>query len=117
MLVVAYVDVVGLKALNDSEGHQAGDEQIKRVVRVIREHLRSYDLIIRLGGDEFLCAMSNMTMSDAHDLFSEVAGELAAAPHATAITTGFADLAPDDGTTELIARADGELIATRRIDY
>jgi diguanylate cyclase (GGDEF)-like protein len=50
--VVAYVDVIGLKTLNDSAGHSAGDKLLQHVVALIKKHLRSYDLIIRMGGDE-----------------------------------------------------------------
>jgi diguanylate cyclase (GGDEF)-like protein len=110
LLVVAYVDVVGLKSLNDSEGHAAGDELLQRVVAILREHLRSYDLIMRLGGDEFLCAMSNMTLPDARRRFRAITAALAAAPIARGIRTGFAALARDDTGTELIARADSELL-------
>ncbi|MEA2220406.1 MAG: hypothetical protein QOJ35_3032 [Solirubrobacteraceae bacterium] len=109
-LVVAYVDVVGLKAVNDSEGHAAGDELLRNIVAILREHLRSYDLIVRVGGDEFLCAMSNMSLPDARRRFRALAAELATAPEAGAIRAGFAALAPDDTPTELIARADGELL-------
>ncbi|MGH2840822.1 MAG: GGDEF domain-containing protein [Solirubrobacteraceae bacterium] len=105
-LVVAYVDIVGLKAVNDSEGHAAGDELIKRAVRFIRAQLRSYDLVIRLGGDEFLCAMSNMTLPDARRRFAAIGRE----PYNCSIRTGFAELEPDDSVTDVIARADGELI-------
>jgi diguanylate cyclase (GGDEF)-like protein len=110
LLVVAYVDVVGLKTINDTEGHCAGDELLIRVVAVIKEHLRSYDLIIRLGGDEFLCAMSNMTLVNARQRFTPIAATLAAAPDAGAIRAGFAQLAPEQTSTELIARADSEMI-------
>ena len=113
VLVVAYVDVVGLKAVNDTQGHGAGDELLKRVVALLREHLRSYDLIIRLGGDEFLCAMSNMTLPDARQRFSAIASALAAAPDAAAIRTGFAALSPEEPAAELIARADSDLITSR----
>ncbi len=51
-LVVAYLDVVGLKTVNDALGHAAGDALAQRAVRAIRGHLRSYDLIVRLGGDK-----------------------------------------------------------------
>lgn len=113
-LVVAYVDVVGLKALNDNEGHAAGDELLKRLVATIRAHVRSYDLIIRLGGDEFLCVMTAVTLPDARQRFRQVAGTLAASPDAGAIRTGFAELrSDDDGADELIARADGELLDNR----
>ncbi len=110
LLVVAYVDVVGLKTINDTEGHCAGDELLIRVVAVIKEHLRAYDLVIRLGGDEFLCAMSNMTLANARQRFKPIAATLAAAPDAGAIRAGFAQLAPEQTSSELIARADSEMI-------
>ena len=113
-LVVVYVDAVGLKAINDSEGHEAGDELLKRVVTLIGEHLRSYDLIIRLAGDEFLCAMTDMTLSDARERFGEVAAALASSSHPDAIRTGFAELQRDDTVSELIARADSQLLDSRR---
>jgi diguanylate cyclase (GGDEF)-like protein len=110
LLVVAYVDVVGLKTINDTEGHCAGDELLIRVVAVMKEHLRSYDLVIRLGGDEFLCAMSNMTLVNARQRFKPIAATLAAAPDAGSIRAGFAQLAPEQTSTELIARADSEMM-------
>ena len=112
LLSIAYVDVIGLKALNDSQGHAAGDALLTSVVAVIREHLRSYDLIIRLGGDEFLCAMSNMALHEAHERFAQVAAALAPRPDARAIRTGFAALKPDENAPELIARADRALLDT-----
>jgi diguanylate cyclase (GGDEF)-like protein len=112
-LVVAYVDAVGLKRINDAEGHAAGDRLLKRVVALIAQHLRSYDLIVRLAGDEFLCAMPNMTLAEARERFSSIAGALAGASEASAIRTGFAELAADESATELIARADSQLIASR----
>jgi diguanylate cyclase (GGDEF)-like protein len=108
-LVVASVDVVGLEELNDNIGHGAGDELLRGVVTVFKAHLRSYDLIIRLGGDEFLCAMSNISESDARQRFSAIAGELAAKPDARGIRSGFAALHDEETVAELIARAGGEL--------
>jgi diguanylate cyclase (GGDEF)-like protein len=110
-LVVAYVDVVGLKALNDTQGHGAGDDLLKRVVAQIRTQLRSYDLIVRIGGDEFLVAMSNITLPDARGRFAQVAGTLAASEKPGAIRAGLAELAGDDSADDLIARADSELTA------
>lgn len=112
VLVLTYIDVVGLKALNDAEGHAVGDELLKRVVTSVRQHLRPYDLMVRIGGDEFLCVMSNMTQIEARRRFRVIAAELAAPPPA-AITTGFAELAPDEASADLIRRANRELIAGR----
>ena len=110
-LVVAYVDAVGLKRANDSEGHHAGDAMLKRVVATIRQHVRTYDLIIRLGDDEFACAMSHVLLPDARQRFSAIASVLAT--NSDAIRTGFAQLTPTETATELIARAGSQLIDSR----
>ena len=112
-LVVVYVDVVGLKKLNDSEGHAAGDRLLTRVVVLLTDHLRPYDLIVRLAGDEFLCAMSNMTLSDARRRFSAIAVALASSK-AGALRTGFAELTGEETAAELIMRADSQLIDSHR---
>jgi diguanylate cyclase (GGDEF)-like protein len=112
-LTVVYVDVVGLKARNDSRGHAAGDQLLIDVVACIRAHLRTYDHITRVGGDEFVCAMPNMTLAAATTRFSLIASALAAAPDPSAIRAGFAELAPSDTVATLIARADCDLTAAR----
>ena len=109
-LVVAYVDVVGLKGLNDTRGHGAGDDLLKRVVRHLYEHLRPYDLVVRIGGDEFLCAATDMSTADARRRFAAIATALAASPHGHEIRAGFAERTPDESAAELVARADGELL-------
>jgi diguanylate cyclase (GGDEF)-like protein len=113
MLVVAYSDVVGLKTVNDTQGHGAGDELLKRVVALMKAHLRSYDLVIRLAGDEFLCVMSNMTLLEARERFRAIGTALADAPSPAAIASGFAALAAGQAAAELIACADKELIESR----
>ncbi|HEX8102745.1 MAG TPA: GGDEF domain-containing protein [Solirubrobacteraceae bacterium] len=111
-LVVAYVDVVGLKAVNDRHGHAAGDALLQRAVRAIRTQLRSYDLIVRVGGDEFVCAMSGATLRDARRRFSAVRAALAASPEPCEVKVGFADLTPAERAEQLIARADADLPAS-----
>lgn len=105
-LTVVYVDVVALETLSDTQGPCASGELLKRVVAVISEQLRSFDLIIRLGDDEFLCAMSNMTLPDARQRFRHVAATLARAPCAGAIRIGFAELRHDESAAGLIAGAE-----------
>lgn len=113
-LVVAYVDVIGLKAVNDARGHSAGDALLRRAVTSIREHLRPYDLIVRLGGDEFLCAMPDMSPVDARERFRAIAASLTGNGDAAAIRTGFAELKPGEPAATLIERADGDLIEHAR---
>jgi diguanylate cyclase (GGDEF)-like protein len=113
LLAVAYIDVVGLKAVNDAHGHSAGDALLARTVRAIRGHLRSYDLIVRLGGDEFLCVMSGATMADARERFDAIQAALANDSDPCEIKVGFAALEPEDDATELIERADAKLPRSR----
>src|SRR5207249_4660498 len=56
-LVLAFVDVDGLKGINDVQGHAAGDQLLRDVAVALRTGLRSYDLVVRYGGDEFLCVL------------------------------------------------------------
>jgi diguanylate cyclase (GGDEF)-like protein len=113
-LVVAYVDVVDLKAVNDAQGHAAGDTLLQRAATAIRGQLRSYDLIVRLGGDEFLCVMSGATTDDAHRRLAAVQAALAAEPDPCEIKVGFATLAPADSAADLIQRADAEMLTGHR---
>ena len=113
LLAVAYVDVVGLKAVNDALGHSAGDALLQRAVQTIRGHLRSYDLIVRLGGDEFLCALSGATIEDAQGRFDSIQAALANDPDPCEINVGFAALEAEDSPTDLIERADAKLPRSR----
>ena len=51
-LALAYVDVRGLKGVNDTEGHLAGDRLLKEVALMLSESARTHDLVGRIGGDE-----------------------------------------------------------------
>ncbi|MFN2471168.1 MAG: diguanylate cyclase domain-containing protein [Gaiellaceae bacterium] len=112
-LALAFVDVVGLKGTNDSLGHAAGDQLLRATADSIRAHLRSYDLIVRFGGDEFLCALLDVTMAEAAKRFSLVNADLAAT-HQASVTVGLTELAADDALEDLIARADEAMYRERR---
>jgi diguanylate cyclase (GGDEF)-like protein len=114
LLVIAYVDLVGLKAINDTKGHAVGDVMLQQAVGAIRSQLRSYDLIVRVGGDEFLCVMSGATIEEARRRFESVNTALAADCPACEIEVGFSVLMPGDSAAQLIQRADAELPMRRR---
>jgi diguanylate cyclase (GGDEF)-like protein len=111
--VVAFLDVDGLKATNDSLGHAAGDLLLRRVVETLRTHLRSYDLIVRFGGDEFVCALLALDIDKAVERFTIIRASLAAAAHAS-ISVGLAECQNHDSLETLLARADQALLAERQ---
>jgi len=59
-LAVLYLDLDGFKRINDSLGHDAGDELLCRVAEQLRTGLRSYDSLARLGGDEFTVLLDSL---------------------------------------------------------
>jgi diguanylate cyclase (GGDEF)-like protein len=108
-LVLAFVDVDSLKARNDRDGHAAGDALLQSVVDAIRSKLRSYDPIVRFGGDEFVCGLSNTDLDGARRRFDEIRDALRDADDSASISVGLAVLGPDDGLEELTARGDAAL--------
>jgi diguanylate cyclase (GGDEF)-like protein len=113
-LVVAFIDVDGLKEVNDSEGHLAGDHLLQLVGETVRANVRSYDVIVRYGGDELVCAMPNLHASEARERFEKIAAELTEVNAEHSISFGLAEAEPDDTLERLIARADADLLQVRR---
>jgi diguanylate cyclase (GGDEF)-like protein len=112
-LVLAFVDVDGLKAVNDSQGHLAGDALLRLLGETLRANVRPYDVIVRYGGDELLCAMSNLGVREVRARFEKIAAVLAAADADHSVTFGLAEAEPADGLQELIARADADFLQAR----
>ncbi len=110
-LVIALVEVVGLEGADDERTDTARDELLGRLVALTRAHLRSYDLIIRLDSDEFLCAISTISVPVARERFEQLA---ASADADGVIAIGCAEFTGDETPTELIARADRALVSGRQ---
>jgi diguanylate cyclase (GGDEF)-like protein len=113
-LVLAFVDVDGLKHVNDSHGHAAGDQLLHDVGAALTSALRSYDLVIRYGGDEFLCALPGTDLEGARRRFRQVTIGLTERARWASVSVGLAALEERDTVAELTARADAALYAGRR---
>jgi diguanylate cyclase (GGDEF)-like protein len=112
-LVVAFLDVVHLKRTNDEKGHAAGDAVLSAVGAALAKGLRSYDVVVRYGGDEFICALPDTDLLDAGRRMRDVARLLSAASPGAEISVGLAKLAVDESLDEVIGRADRALYAGR----
>lgn len=110
---LAFVDIDGLKAVNDSRGHAGGDELLVLVADTIRVHVRPYDLIVRYGGDEFLCGLMGVGIVEATKRFDLVNAELALTRRSS-VTAGLAEMAEPDSLSALIGRADEDLYERRK---
>lgn len=62
-LVLAVIDLDGMKTVNDSFGHARGDELLQRFTRELAGHLREHDAVYRTGGDEFVCLLRGGELS------------------------------------------------------
>jgi GGDEF domain-containing protein len=118
LLVVAYVDLDRLQATNDIVDQDVGDDRVKPLVELMKVHLRPDELIVRLGGDEFLWALPGATIESVGRRVEELAGQLTARADASSVNMGLAELVVDDHAFELVRRAHAhaDLLAVRRED-
>jgi diguanylate cyclase (GGDEF)-like protein len=112
--VLAFVDVDGLKQLNDRDGHAAGDALLQAVVSALSAGRRSYDSIVRVGGDEFLCGFTNTDLIASRRRIEEICGSLERSDAAASISVGLAMLGERDTLEKLIARADAEMYSSKQ---
>jgi diguanylate cyclase (GGDEF)-like protein len=112
-LVVAFVDVVGLKAVNDTAGHASGDRTLQRVVRTLQLCVREDDVVVRYGGDEFVCAVAGVASHDLEARFRAVRAALATETPPIVVTTGYAVVRPDETLAAAVARADEDMYRRR----
>jgi diguanylate cyclase (GGDEF)-like protein/PAS domain S-box-containing protein len=66
--VMLYLDLDQFKVVNETCGHQAGDELLKRLSTLLQSHLRSADTLARLGGDEFGVLLANCPTAKAREI-------------------------------------------------
>lgn len=75
-LSISLLDIDHFKKLNDSLGHQAGDEALKHLTRVVRDLLRPTDSLARYGGEEFLILLPNTDLDEAERILKRLQREL-----------------------------------------
>ena len=74
ILSVMYLDLNGLKTINDDKvngGHDMGNKYIQTAAQVLRTHLRSTDVVARIGGDEFAAILPNADIAVVEKIWKE----------------------------------------------
>ncbi len=116
---VLFIDVDGLKAINDGFGHAGGDRVLVGVAAVLRDALRASDIVGRIGGDEFAAVLAGRPASHAREVCARVKiamAEVRYVQEAISVSIGIATLreGPAHSLEELIDDADRAMYAVKR---
>ena len=117
---LVYLDLDDFKPVNDRHGHAAGDAVLKAIAATLVRHVRASDVVARIGGDEFVVLLWNVTDTDA----AAKASALEAAVYATPVrwgastlvvgaSAGLSIIGPLDTSAEVLARADAAMYARK----
>lgn len=80
LLAVLFIDLDGFKRINDTHGHETGDEVLRAVAKCLESAVRAEDTMCRYGGDEFACLMLDVeAVGDVLDFADSLARRIATA--------------------------------------
>ncbi|MCW8915956.1 MAG: diguanylate cyclase [Magnetovibrio sp.] len=119
-LALVALDIDHFKNVNDTYGHAVGDRVIKALARLLRQRLRSADIIGRMGGEEFAAVLPDSGVNEAgrvfdqiRKAFSEIMFHTGDKSFNVTISCGVADFPRYDSATELSDAADKALYAAK----
>ncbi len=117
-LSVIMADLDNFKSVNDTYGHQAGDQVLVAFAQVMQASIRQEDLAARFGGEEFIVMLPGITLEQAVILgerLRELLSNLKLPPLKTGVTASFGitQYRPDDTLESLVNRADAALYAAK----
>lgn len=115
-VALIFIDMDAFKRVNDTHGHASGDLVLRHVAKVIRDTLRSSDVIARIGGDEFVALLWKADEANARDTAQRIVEALAGTPAvyegieiSVSASVGVAMLAADDEVNVVLERADRDM--------
>jgi diguanylate cyclase (GGDEF)-like protein len=122
-LTICFIDINGLKRVNDELGHEEGDKLIVNVAQIITESIRKADIAFRLGGDEFVIAFPHTTIQTANNVWERMCHKIseinksAANRYKISLSHGLSEHSSDNHVTieHLIQVADLEMYKEKRL--
>ncbi len=108
-LILALIDLDHFKHINDTLGHQAGDQALILLARVCQRNIRELDHFARFGGDEFVLLLPDTTVENAQIVLERIRNDLARETKLFTLSVGVSFLHRDDKLEALIERADQTL--------
>ncbi len=113
LVAVAVIDLDGLKAVNDTSGHDAGDALLRCAAEALRSAAQPMDKVSRYGGDEFAILTNQVPVADLPEYFDRFLEALA--DHGVAASLGFAATGPGVSTlATAFAQADADMYAAKQ---
>jgi diguanylate cyclase (GGDEF)-like protein len=113
-VTLVMLDLDHFKRLNDTRGHQAGDEVLRRTAATLREQQRAYDTVARYGGEEFALIAPGLTAADAEALAERIRAAIAGNGCDVTASIGVATYPRDAADPDsLVAAADGALYSSK----
>jgi diguanylate cyclase (GGDEF)-like protein len=117
---IVVVDIDGLKTLNDSRGHAAGDILIRAAASVLQKSFRKQDMIARIGGDVFVVLLRNSAVEETREAVKQIQVESANYNRANGhselcMSVGWATALPNEKFTETLTRADAAMYGEKRM--
>lgn len=115
--VAAFIDVDGLKWINDRLGHEMGDHLISSAAQVIKNTVRDSDIVGRIGGDEFCVLALDCSCEGIHDRLQAAVKEFNSRSQLFELSLSIGavqPVGPDETLESLISRADQIMYAEKR---
>ena len=120
-LTVAMMDIDKFKDINDTYGHMTGDSALKLFASVVKDKIRDSDLFGRYGGDEFIIAFRNTTVSTAESIIDRVNESLERSVLKTdtdsitlTMSVGLCGLSDENSSDEIILKADKRMYREKK---
>ena len=120
-LSVALLDIDNFKKLNDTHGHEAGDQALVHLAQVVRETLRPTDTLARYGGEEFVIVLADTRLDDGVQAMVRVQRELTRKfflhrneKMLITFSCGVAELGPAESPADGVKRADQAMYLAKR---